>query len=235
MMTPEVKLLGVTQPLMVDVCPYDGCRGQVGVNPGLNEPLDLIEFAGRWDYGPKSVAKMGDRDIIRRWIRSGEESMLEIVNVVYMFTCTRVVSHELVRHRIASYQQESQRYVKYDEESAEDLFFVPPEIERAGEGAVALYLALMDETLSTYNRLKGEYGLKSQIARYVLPNSTRTRIIVNMNLRELRHVFRLRMHSSAQPEFRAIATELHDLLLPMFPEVFEDIKPWLEAGERAAR
>jgi thymidylate synthase (FAD) len=218
-MQPSVKLLGYTAPTAFE----------------LDEPLDIIEFAGRWDYGPKSIAKMGDRDIIRRWIRSGEESMLEMVDVVFLVTCSRVVTHELVRHRMASYQQESQRYVKYDEEMPEDLFFTPPEIEAAGQDAIYEFQQALDDALVTYNRLKERYGVKSQIARYVLPNATRARIVVKMNLRELRHVLRLRMHSSAQPEMRDIATQMHDILVGLFPEVFEDIRPWLEAGERAAR
>lgn len=237
-MTPSVKLLSMTQPLLrAEV--LEGWEGpaevMMPVNPGLAEPLDLIEYAGRWDYGEKSVAKMGDRDIIRRWIGSGEESMVEMVDATFLITCSRVVSHELVRHRIASYQQESQRYVKYDEEEPEDLFFVPPEIEAAGEDAVHFYLEAIYNAQATYNYLKKEYGIKSQIARYVLPNATRTRVIAKMNLREWRHVLSLRMHKSAQPEMQVIANQIHDVLVDWFPEVFKDIKPALEAGERAAR
>lgn len=236
-MTPSVKLLGYTRPLAV-METVEGWTGptevEMPVNPGLYEPLDLVEYAGRWDYGPKSVAKMGEKDIIGRWIRQGHESMLEMVDVVFMVTCSRVVSHELVRHRMASYQQESQRYVKYDEEDPEDLFFLPPEIEAAGEEAVEIFWDSVQESLVMYKALKAS-GVKSQIARYVLPNATRTRITVKMNLRELRHVLKLRMHPSAQPEMREIAYLMHDIVVDLFPEVFEDIKPALEAGERAVR
>lgn len=236
-MTPNVKLLGYTMPVhQTDV--VDGWEGpaevQMPVNAGLDEPLDLIEYSGRWDYGPKSIAKMGDRDIIRRWINSGEESMLEMVDVVFLVTCSRVVSHELVRHRMASYQQESQRYVKYDEEEVEDLTFIPDEVLDAGGAATDIYTEAMYHSVRAYKRLK-QLGLKSQIARYVLPNATRTRITVKMNLRELRHVLKLRMHSSAQPEMRVIATQMHDILVDLFPEVFKDIQSWLDAGERASR
>lgn len=237
-MEPKVKLLGFTKPL-TELEVIEGWAGitevDVPVNPGLYEPLDLVEYSGRWDYGPKSVSKMGDRDIIRRWIESGEESMLEMVDVVFFVTCSRVVTHELVRHRIASYQQESQRYVKYDEEDPDDLFFIPPEIESADPAALHLYIETMWQAQAAYNRLKGEFGIKSQIARYVLPNATRARIIVKMNLRELRHVLLLRMHKSAQPEMQNIARQMHDILVDLFPEVFKDILPRLEAGERMAR
>lgn len=236
-MTPSVKLLGYTKPLTemaVEGREYETWEVEVPVNPGLYEPLDIIEYAGRWDYGPKSIGKMGDRDIIRRWIQSGEESMLEMVDVVFLVTCSRVVTHELVRHRMASYQQESQRYVKYDEEEPGELFYLPPEVEAAGEEAVAAYWDAVEYSLTVYKRLKVA-GVKSQIARYVLPNATRARIVVKMNLRELRHVLKLRMHKSAQPEMRDIATQMHDILMGLFPEVFSDIKPALESGERAAR
>ena len=236
-MTPSVKLLSMTQPLLrAEV--LEGWEGpaevMMPVNPGLAEPLDLIEYAGRWDYGEKSVAKMGDRDIIRRWIGSGEESMVEMVDATFLITCSRVVSHELVRHRIASYQQESQRYVKYDEEDPDGLFFTPEEVEGAGAEAQAVFEAAMWSSLNAYKRLKA-MGVKSQIARYVLPNATRTRVIAKMNLREWRHVLSLRMHKSAQPEMQVIANQIHDVLVDWFPEVFKDIKPALEAGERAAR
>lgn len=237
-MTPSVKLLGYTQPVREAVVVMDNgdnvIEAQFPVNPGLDEPQDLIEYAGRWDYGPKSVGKMGDGSIIRRWIDSGEESMVEMVDASFLITCSRVVSHELVRHRIASYQQESQRYVKYDEEEPEDLFFVPDEVVGAGAEAQAVFEAAMWSSLNAYKRLKA-LGVKSQIARYVLPNATRTRVIAKMNLREWRHVLKLRMHKSAQPEMRDIANQIHDILVDLFPEVFEDIRPALEAGERAAR
>lgn len=214
-MKPEVLLLAKTQPV-VDF---------------LSTPEDIIEYAGRWDYGPKSVAKMGDRGIIERWIGSGEESMLEMVDAVFLITCSRVVSHELVRHRIASYQQESQRYVDYDSETPEDLFFVPPEIVDE-EGDVEFFLARMGESLSMY-RLMRAGGIKKQIARYVLPNATRTRIVVKMNLREWRHVIKLRTHKSAQPEMRDVMRQVHRILLEEFPEVFGDID--VEGGSRISR
>lgn len=236
-MKPSVKLLGFTKPLQ-ELVSLDGLGGwseaYMPVNTGLDEPLDIIEYAGRWDYGPKSISKMGDRDIIRRWIQSGEESMLEMVDVVFLVTCSRVVTHELVRHRMASYQQESQRYVKYDEEEPGDLMYLPPEIEAAGEEAVEAFWDSVEYSLAVYKRLKAA-GVKSQHARYVLPNAMRARIVVKMNLRELRHVLRLRMHKSAQPEMQVIANQMHDILMDLFPEVFGDIKPALEAGERAAR
>ena len=233
-MRPSVELLGYTMPLQdyVTVEEEDGHHVElmVPVRPHLGEPLDLIEYAGRVDYGDKSVAKMGDRDIIRRWIESGHESMLEMVDVVFQIECSRVVSHELVRHRIASYQQESQRYVKYDFEDEDNLFYVPPELDPSQR---ILYEKALEDALEVYNRLLS-MGAKAQIARYILPNATKTRIIAKMNLRNWRHFLLLRMHKSAQPEMQTVARAIWRELNDLFPEVFSDI-PDKVAEERAAR
>lgn len=220
-MKPEATLIAYTQ-----------------IAPALNQarfpihkPTDLIEFAGRWDYGPNSIEKMGTKDIIEKWIQFGEESMVEMVDAAFFIVCSRVVSHELVRHRIASFQQESQRYVDYKAESEEDFFYFDPALS---EDAWEVVSMVYTHALKAYNELTDE-KVKRQIARYVLPNGTRVRMVMKANLREWRHILKLRMHNSAQPEMRIIANQIHDQLLEKFPEVFKDIKPSLEAGERAAR
>lgn len=234
-MNPEVRMIGLMMP-------YDDPDYPESL--GFTHPNDLIEYAGRWDYGADSVAKMGElrvtkegpvrvnAGIIERWLDSGEESMVEMGDAVFLVTCSRVVTHEMVRHRVASYQQESQRFVKYDREDVDSLFLIPPEVEAAGDDAVALYRRSVAVALDGYIGLKDQHGVKSQIARYLLPNATRTRIIVKMNLRELRHVLRLRMHTSAQPEFQVIARLIHGKLQRVFGAVLvpDDI-----AAVRAAR
>lgn len=211
MFEPSVELIAVTDAI------------------GGRTPLDIIEYAGRVDYN--SVAKMGDRAIIGRWLNSGHESMIEMADATFLITCSRVVSHELVRHRIASFQQESQRYVKYDEETPEDLFYVPPELNKTE--ALILRHAY-DDSLTAYKKLR-TLGVKSQLARYILPNGTRTRIIMKANLREWRHFLKLRTHSSAQPEMQLIATDIFHTLYALYPEVFADVAEDIETGRRAAR
>ncbi len=203
-MKPSVRLLAVT-----------ALEPDFAAEMESDHPLKLVEYAGRWDYGPKSIDKMDPKDlsIIRRWIDSGEESMVEMVDAVFFIECSRVVSHELVRHRIASYQQESQRFVSYEDEQVEDLFYTPESQNNINAYEDALY---------AYRLLRKE-GVPKQIARYVLPNATRTRIIAKMNLRSWRHILKLRMHSSAQPEMQEVARQIHSILLPRFPEVFGDI------------
>jgi thymidylate synthase (FAD) len=176
---------------------------------------------------------MGDRGIITRWMKAGEESMVEMVDAVFFIECSRVVSHELVRHRIASFQQESQRFVAYGEEDDEELFYVPEDmgdsIHVKGELKLAYHKAL-----ETYKFFRDE-KVPKQLARYALPNGTRTRIIMKTNLREWRHILKLRLHSSAQPEMIALMDQIHDQLFETFPIIFEDIRPWLASGERAGR
>jgi thymidylate synthase (FAD) len=233
-MKPTVELLGYTMPLQEYrvIWDEDGSFAELmlPVDPRLSEPLDIIEYAGRVDYGTKSVNKMGDRDIIRRWIESGHESMLEMVDVVFQIECSRVVSHELVRHRIASYQQESQRYVKYEQTDWKELFYIPPELDPTQR---ILYEKALEDALEAYQRLL-TLGAKSQIARYLLPNATATRIIAKMNLRNWRHFLLLRMHKSAQPEMQVVARAIWRELNDLFPEVFADI-PDKVTEERAAR
>jgi thymidylate synthase (FAD) len=216
--SPSVQLLSFTKPS--DDSGFDGA-------------LDLIEYAGRVDYGSKSLAKMGEREIIRRWIESGHQSMIEMADATFLIECSRVVSHELVRHRHASFQQESQRYVKYDDESEDNLFFMPPEIAEKPE-AERIYREHITASLVTYKRLK-DLGFKSQIARYALPNATRTRIVMKSNLRDWRHFCMLRMHSSAQPEMQEVAKKIYATLNRLYPEVFGDIQERLEEGERQVR
>lgn len=225
-MTPSVRMIGLMMP-------YEDPDYEESL--GFTSPTDLIEYAGRWDYGASSVAKMAladHDDVIRRWLEGGEESMVEMGDAIFLVTCTRVVTHEMVRHRIASYQQESQRFVKYDKETAGELFYVPPEIIAAGMGAQRAYASLMAHALEVYKDLREVDGVKAQIARYVFPNATRTRIIVKMNLRELRHVLQLRMHTSAQPEFQIIAGEIHRKLQRVFGPI---LVPDDLAASRGAR
>lgn len=218
-MKPSVRLLAAT-----------ALEPDFAAEVGSANALKLIEFSGRWDYGSKSIAKMvpDDLSIIQKWMKQGEESMLEMVDAAFFVVCSRVVTHELVRHRAGmSYQQESQRFVSYERETADELFYVPEGFEPS------LAITLLNsyrESLNTYATLKAA-GVSKQLARYVLPNATRTRIVVKGNLRSWRHILKLRMHSSAQPEMRAVANMIREVLFERYPEVFADVT----GEERAAR
>lgn len=181
------------------------------------DPERISEYAGRWDYGQKNSEKVGQEaksggSMIQKWIDSGEQSMLEMGHATFFIECSRVVSHELVRHRLASFQQESQRFTLQVLE--EDSFYSPDNLTPAQ--SVILGESYRDSAIA-YERLLGE-GVPKQIARYVLPNGTKTRIIMSANLREWRHIIKLRLHTSAQPEMRELMQQIYDQLVEVFPQ-----------------
>lgn len=196
----------------------------------FNDTERISEFSGRWDYGSKNASKLGQTandgtPIIKKWIAAGEQSMLEMAHATVFFECSRVSTHELVRHRLASYQQESQRFTL--QVLDEDSFYVPQGLDPLIEEAMRdQYLA----AARVYGNLL-DAGVPKQLARYVLPNATSTRIIVSANLREWRHIFKLRLDKSAQPEMREMMQMAYDQMLPVFPQSLEGV---LE-GERGIR
>jgi thymidylate synthase (FAD) len=181
------------------------------------DPERIVEFAGRSDYGVKNAKKLGSDDtIIQRWIDSGHHSMLEFASATFYIECSRVVSHELVRHRLANFQQESQRYVKYEGNDPDELFYMPEQLED-GDLEPELREAYA-AAFSVYTRLRDK-GLQAQLARYVLPNSTATRLVMNANLREWRHIVNLRTAKAAQPEMQKLMWQIHDQLVDIFPNI----------------
>lgn len=176
-------------------------------------PEKLIEAAGRTCYNSTKQ----DPSIIRTWIKRGHLSVIEHASATFRIICSRVVSHELVRHRLASYSQRSQRYVS---ESEAD-FFVPPEIYE-NEIAATEYARIVNCCLFLYQGLIQE-GFNKQIARYVLPNCTLTEIVMTMNFRELRHFISLRTSHLAQPEMRAMALKVLNICKEIAPNVFSDL------------
>lgn len=215
----------------------------------LADPERIMEFAGRWDYGQNNARKLGEttklktmllRDpetnegyvyeevpIIRKYLSMGHESMIEMGWAAFFLEGSRTWSHEIVRHRPVSYQQESQRFVKYEGEDAADLFFLPPELE--GADAQAMMDAFKDAK-ALYDDLRAR-GVAPQIARYIFPNATRTRLIMATNAREWRHILRLRLDKSAQPEMQTIMRMVYDQLIDIWPNALHGVLD----GERGTR
>jgi thymidylate synthase (FAD) len=186
----------------------------------------LIEEAGCICYGsPPGRAQ----ERIPIWIGMKHESMLEHASATFHITCSRVVSHELVRHRLASFSQRSQRYV--DERMSD--YYVPPELEEHAlsnvppeyrEGLVsAIFRHTLDTAWACYRDLMAE-GVPKQIARYVLPNAWLTQLIMTANFREWRHIIKLRASPRAQPEMQEVARAIRDILIAQAPSVFEDLQ-----------
>lgn len=211
----------------------------------IEEPFDgmgilkKIERAGRTCY--KSEEKITNDSapvFIKKWaIDYGHEAMLEHASITVRIVCDRGVSHEIVRHRIASYAQESTRYCNYSKDKfGNELTFIKPcwftsnicgtyksknDIEVLDiSKAEHLWLSHMLRCESNYLELTTSFGWLPQEARSVLPNSLKTEIVVTMNCREWRHFFSLRDDSHAHPQMREIATPMHKEFQNRVPVLF---------------
>lgn len=186
--------------------------------------LKKIEIAGRVCY--KSEDKITNDsaiEFVRKIIKSGHESVLEHGSVTFKITCDRGVSHELVRHRLASYSQESTRYCNYSSGKFDGkLTFIKPCFWKDGEEEECQWRSAMRYAEQQYKRLL-ELGASPQEARSVLPNSLKTEVVCTMNLRELRHFLKLRCAKAAHPQMREVAVMLLELLNNEIPVVFEDL------------
>ena len=137
--------------------------------------------------------------------------------------CDRGVSHEIVRHRIASYSQESTRYCNYNSEKfGKELTFIKPCFWNEGSNEYLIWKEQMQQIEATYNKLI-EYGASPQEARSVLPNSLKTEIVITMNIREWRHFFKLRTSNAAHPQIREIAKTMLLSFQNKIPILFDDL------------
>jgi len=191
--------------------------------PLASQALGLIEAAGRTCY--KSEDKMtadSAARFARNAIKSGHHSIIEhvTVTVTVRFTCDRGVSHELVRHRLAAYSQESTRYVNYGH--AGEIVVIRPPFWREDSEQYALWYAAMGIAENIYMRMI-EAGVKPEEARSVLPNSLKTEIVMTANIREWRHVLKLRTSPAAHPQIRELMLPLLKDLAEWCPPLFDDL------------
>ncbi len=189
-----------------------------------NKILKKIERAGRICY--KSEDRITDdsaKKFVTNILKSGHESVIEHEKVTVRIICDRGVSHEIVRHRIASYSQESTRYCNYNQEKfGKELTFIQPLFWDENTEEYSIWLKTMQMIEDTYNKLI-EKGVQPQEARSILPNSLKTEIIVTMNLREWRHFFKLRTASNAHPQMREVACAILEEFRKIIPVIFDDI------------
>ena len=194
----KVELIAITQP----------------VDGGTSE--ELLEHAGRACYHSHKQGEPGR--FVENRIREGHESIIEHASATFEISgISRACSHQLVRHRLASYSQESQRYV----DMSMPAFVIPASIVE-NKSAMLEWGKFMQEARGTYKRLRS-LGISKEDARFILPNATMTRIIVTMNFRELRHFFTVRLHRAAQWEIRALAREMLRLVHQQASFVFRDL------------
>lgn len=190
------------------------------------EILKKIEIAGRTCYKSESKAT-GDscKKFVKGIIERGHESVLEHVSFSVKFICDRGVSHEIVRHRIASYSQESTRYCNYSKgDFGNELTFIKPEFfSEESPGNEVFILSCLDAEYAYFRLLS--LGHKPEEARAILPNCLKTELVMTANIREWRHFLKLRSSKAAHPQMRELAIALLDKLNCVVPELFEDIKP----------
>ena len=188
------------------------------------DPEKTVALSARLCYSPIGAAELDEKmtdeqaaRLVRMLVSMGHLSTVEHVTFTFAIEgVSRVLTHQLVRHRIASYSQQSQRYVA--EHNFETI--VPPEIA-ANPEAKAKFDAAMQGLQELYNDLTDNYGIKPEDARYVLPNAAETKIICTFNVRSLYNFFSLRCCTRAQWEIRALANEMLRQCREVAPVLFE--------------
>lgn len=200
----------------------------------LNANLSLIELAGRTCYKTEgNISVNSASEFISKRLRDGHETIIEHSSVTVKIICDRGVTHEIVRHRLASYSQESTRYCNY---KGGVTFVIPPWVKiepgehtrltasawRVPFNADQQWFCSMLDHEGQYLGLL-ELGWTPQQARSVLPNSLKTEIVMTANLREWRHFFKLRTSQAAHPQMREIADPMLQSFKALVPIIFDDI------------
>ena len=190
------------------------------------EILKRVEKAGRTCYKSEDrITEESAENFVRMLIERGHESVLEHESITVRFICDRGVSHEVVRHRLASYSQESTRYCNYSNDRfGSGLTVIKPYFLKEKTGAYDSWLTAMHLANIAYSDMLAE-GCTPQEARSVLPNSTKTEIVMTANLREWRHFLKLRTAKAAHPQMRELTVPLLHELQERIPVVFDDIQP----------
>lgn len=189
------------------------------------EPERAVAAAARLCYAPIGAAElletMSDeavRRVLKTVLTSGHLSTLEHASYTFAIDgVSRALTHQLVRHRLASYNQQSQRYVTYAEEPD---FIVPPSVQ-SDSAALAAFNSATAAVFDAYRGLL-DAGVPAEDARYLLPNAMETKIVVTMNIRELLHFFELRCCNRAQWEIRGLALRMLELAEATAPYIFMD-------------
>lgn len=188
------------------------------------EILRKLEKAGRTCYkSEENITEQSSEKMIKFLIQRGHESVLEHEKITIRIICDRGITHEIVRHRLASYSQESTRYCNYSNNKFNnELTFIRPCFWDNESENMKLWEETMQNIENTYlNMIK--FGAKPEEARSILPNSLKTEIVVTMNMREWRHFFKLRTAKEAHPQMREISIKILMELKKLIPVIFEDI------------
>ena len=197
------------------------------------EPERAVATAARLCYAPvggrelmESLTDEKIRKVLTTIMASGHFSTLEHASYTFAVEgVSRALTHQLVRHRLASYNQQSQRYVKFKEEPP----IVRPASVDTNPGAAQAFDEAIDACWQAYDKLV-QAGVPAEDARYILPNACETKIVVTMNIRELMHFFSNRCCNRAQWEIRELAWKMLELVRPTAPFIFRTAGPGCMRG-----
>lgn len=197
-------------------------------------PERTVALAAKLCYSASSIGELEDKlsqadttEFLAKIMSLGHQSVLEHISFTFGIDgISRACSHQLVRHRLASYSQQSQRYVTF---KGDDFPMVVPETILASATRSAIFAEAAQTVAKAYKELV-EDGVPAEDARFILPNAAETKIIVTMNARELLHFFELRCCERAQWEIRALAIEMLRIVKPAAPVVFSSAGPGCVTG-----
>lgn len=187
----------------------------------------LLERAARTCYKSEDkIAPQSAKSLINRILRVKHESVLEHAAISVRIICDRGISHEIVRHRLASFSQESTRYANYSKEKFDsEITVIRPFFWEEGSTKYSWWRESCEKAEDIYISMLMD-GATPQEARTVLPNSLKTEIVVTANIREWRHILTLRCDAAAHPQMRQVMIPIADRLAKWSPVLFNDIRTW---------
>lgn len=196
-------------------------------------PERAVATAARLCYAPVGATELMEtmppervQSVLSTIMKSGHFSTLEHVSYTFAVDgVSRALTHQLVRHRLASFNQQSQRYVKF----AGDVEVVKPPTVAAQEDTSRVFDEAIDAVVDAYHKLL-DAGVPAEDARYLLPNAAETKIVITMNIRELLHFLSLRCCNRAQWEIREMAWQMLALCKQAAPALFEHAGPACVSG-----
>ncbi len=189
-----------------------------------NEILNLLEKAARTCYKSEDKISSGSAEkLLKRLMKTGHESVIEHISITVRFICDRGVTHELVRHRLCSFSQESTRYANYSKDKfGSEITVIRPFFFEIESKKYKIWEELMQASEDAYLNLLKK-GAKAQEARSVLPSSLKADIVVTANIREWRHIFKLRCSKASHPQMRQSMLPLLDHFHKEMPVLFDSI------------
>ncbi|MEA3230392.1 MAG: FAD-dependent thymidylate synthase [Thermodesulfobacteriota bacterium] len=187
--------------------------------------LKHLELAARTCYKSEDKIKNGSAaGLLKGLIKSGHHSILEHISITVRIVCDRGITHEIVRHRLCSFSQESTRYANYAKEKfGSEITVIRPFFWEPDSDEYRQWAAAIQATEKAYLNLIAK-GASAQQARSVLPNSLKTEIIVTANIREWRHIFNLRCDRASHPQIRQIMLPLLDAFNERILVLFQDLR-----------